>query len=335
MKKYTLSFDTRYLIEKDSIVLRRGVWNTLDGRIDISNLENADNFIKVLQKLTSEELADEEIRQFLTLNDYSVFTNIIKEGFVSEIQCGVETSLKVLSGMDICSSEQVVFSLITDSDLISNTVQQFSNTYGYVCDIKSRSLIEKMSDINYFDKVNPLEYQKQKNAILEEFKQEPILVILSCANIPLLRNLNEIASPERPLFIGLIDGPFMIFLSLIPDVTACWECFETRMLSNLRDHILYNKFTNCSLSHQTSSACNNLHLTHLLHMGLQEVISYSQVKMSKFLGRVVYIYLPTFEVHVHKLLRISSCGHCGYLEEKSSKIGNKNLSNIVSNYFKF
>lgn len=332
MKKYSLSFDTRFFVEKDEIVVRRGVWNTLDGRINIKNLENVDSFNKVLQQLSCGELSDEEIRHTLSEKDYSVLLNLINEGFVSEIKSNVGIALKALSGMDIGNTSQVSFSLITDSDLISNTVRLFSNTYGYTCDIKSKILIDLMSDINYFDKVDPLGYQKRKNHIVEEFKQDPILVILSCANIPLLRNLNEIASHERPLFIGLIDGPFMIFLSVIPNVTACWECFETRMLSHIKDHVLYNKFIKCSLSKQSYSEANNFHLTHLLHMGLQEVVSYSQVQMSKFLGRVAFIYLPTFEVHVHKLLRISSCSHCGYMEEKSSKIGNKNLKNIISNY---
>lgn len=161
--------------------------------------------------------------------------------------------------------------------------------------------------------------------------QKPILVIQSFPNIALLRNLNKIASKNAPLFIGMIDGPYLIFLSVIPFQTACFECFETRMLSSLHDHVLYNKFLSASYV-SNSENDYNFHLMHLLHMGLQEVCSYCKIKMSKFAGRSLFIYLPTFELHFHDILRVSSCSVCGALGKRRNRSGNENLNNIIKSF---
>lgn len=62
------------------------------------------------------------------------------------------------------------------------------------------------------------------------------------------------------------------------------------MHSFVKDHVLYNKFMNIS-NNAKKPNIYNLHMTNLLHLGLQEVMTWNQVKMGKFMGRVLFIYL--------------------------------------------
>ena len=62
------------------------------------------------------------------------------------------------------------------------------------------------------------------------------------------------------------------------------------MHSFVKDHVLYNKFMNIS-NNAKKTNIYNLHMTNLLHLGLQEVMTWNQVKMGKFMGRVLFIYL--------------------------------------------
>ena len=159
----------------------------------------------------------------------------------------------------------------------------------------------------------------------------PILILLSSINLPLLRNLNHLSSSSRPLFIGFIDGPFVIFLSIISGQTGCWECFEQRMLASLKDHVLYNRFFNL-INKSEKLPIYNLQLTNLIHIGLQEVITWNQIEMSKFMGRALFIYLPTYEIHFHNIDRISSCNYCGYISQNIFNLNNIKLDHVLKDY---
>ena len=138
---------------------------------------------------------------------------------------------------------------------------------------------------------------------------------------------------ESPMFIGFIDGPFMIFLSIQPSLTACWECFESRMTASIKYHVLYNEFLKQDFQ-KTFNPILNLNITQLMHMSLQEVITWGNFKMSRFMGRVMYIYLLTYEVHTHDINRLSSCKNCGYISKQSAINNNLSLKHLILEYSK-
>ena len=111
--------------------------------------------------------------------------------------------------------------------------------------------------------------------------------------------------------------------------TGCWNCFENRMMTNVRDMVLYNRFKDIK-----PIACKtdvfNLHLTQLLHFGLEEVFSWNLLNMTKFMGRAYFVYLPTFEFHLQNVDRLSSCETCGYLSINDNSEDNISLQRIIS-----
>ena len=327
------SFDTRFFIDDTKLYFRKGVWNTIDGVIDKSKIENVDLFIEKLNKLQYGNSIETDEFEILSDNDKKHLNDLISMGFIKNYELPLkDDAIKVLTGQNyIIHTEKNEFTLITDSDFIEDYVNQLSQIYDYTFKSLSKSEIENLSENNLFSKVNSLEYEKKISKFNESFIEGPILVLLNNANLPLLNNLNHVASKNRPLFVGFLDGPFMIFLSIIPKVTACWECFEQRMHSFVKDHVLYNKFMNIT-NNAKKTNIYNLHMTNLLHLGLQEVMTWNQVKMGKFMGRVLFIYLPTFEIHFHNIERISSCNHCGYIAREESKNSNISLTHIINDF---
>ncbi len=329
------AYDTRFLRSGKQLHFRKGVWNTIDGVIDESTIENLDLFLKTMEKLQSGNLIDKDELYIFSEKDRKHFNDLLSMDFIIEnLFVTQDRAVKVLTGQNyFIKNEKNEYTLITDSDFIEENIQKFSSTYNYTFNRINEDELKKLFDINLFSKVNSLDYEKMKSDCEAKFSKAPILVLLSNMNIPLLKNLNQIASKEKPLFVGFLDGPFMIFLSVIPKVTACWECFEQRMHAFLRDHVLYNKFMNIP-NNSPNTQIYNLQMTNLLHMGLQEVLTWNQIKMSKFMGRAMFVYLPTYEIHFHNIDRISSCNHCGYIAREECKNSNISLNHVLNEFLK-
>ena len=208
------SFDTRFFIDDTKLYFRKGVWNTIDGVIDKSKIENVDLFIEKLNILQYGNSIETDEFEILSDNDKKHLNDLISMGFIKNYELPLkDDAIKVLTGQNyIIHTEKNEFTLITDSDFIEDYVNQLSQIYDYTFKRLSKSEIENLSENNLFSKVNSLEYEKKISKFNESFIEGPILVLLNNANLPLLNNLNHIASKNRPLFIGFLDGPFMIFL---------------------------------------------------------------------------------------------------------------------------
>lgn len=332
---FSFAFDTRFFKENEKLYFRKGVWNTIDGQIDISKIDNIDLFLEKMVLLQNGSVIEKEEIDSFSEKDKRHFDDLINMGFLINTEKPISTeTIKLLTGQNyVVKNSNIDFTLVTNSDFIESSLTSFSDIYNFTFTRLEKNTMNELTDNNLFSKVNSLEFEKKKIHYSSLIPKKPILVILDYVEIGLLNNLNILASKERPLFIGFMDGPFLVFLSVIPKVTACWECFEQRMHAFLKDHVLYNKFLNIQ-NNSKSTSPYNFHLTHLLHMGLQEVFSWCQIKMSKFMGRVMFIYLPTFEIHFHNIDRISSCTHCGYISSESCKNSNISLNHILQDFLR-
>jgi thiazole/oxazole-forming peptide maturase SagC family component len=138
---------------------------------------------------------------------------------------------------------------------------------------------------------------------------------MAAPDLSLLRNLNRLLiRAEKPLILGLIDGPFIAALSTHATETGCFECFEQRMLARLEDTAVYQQFVQATAG---ISATGGPWLAPQLHMLVSTVISeaylYSTVGLMRLAGRIVNVYLPLLEIQVQDLLRVPYCPGCGYI----------------------
>jgi thiazole/oxazole-forming peptide maturase SagC family component len=152
----------------------------------------------------------------------------------------------------------------------------------------------------------------------EKIVQPYYSCVLGCVAVPnltMLRNLNRVLiQTEKPLILGLLDGPFVSLISTFPNETGCFECFEQRMLARLEDTAVYHQFVEATA---TGSVPGGPWLSPALHMLTAGVISegylYSTISMQRLAGRIINIYLPLLEIQVQDLLRVPYCPACGFM----------------------
>jgi thiazole/oxazole-forming peptide maturase SagC family component len=145
----------------------------------------------------------------------------------------------------------------------------------------------------------------------------PYSCVLGCVASPALsslRNLNRLlVQAEKPMVLGMIDGPFLTVLSTLATQTGCFECFEQRMLARLEDTEVYHRFAGSAAGGPAVGPgfAPALHL--LTAAVLSEGYLFSTLGMLRLAGRVVNTYLPILEIQVQDLLRVPYCPACGFI----------------------
>jgi len=147
----------------------------------------------------------------------------------------------------------------------------------------------------------------------------PYACVLGCVaapNLTLLRNLNRLlVQAEKPLILGLIDGPFLSVLSTLATQSGCFECFEQRLLARLEDTVVYHRFVESA----AQAPAPGPWLAPAVHMLTAAVLSegylYSTLSMLRLAGRIINVYLPLLEIQVQDLLRVPYCPACGFISK--------------------
>lgn len=151
-----------------------------------------------------------------------------------------------------------------------------------------------------------------------------LAVCLSQPAVPLLRTLNRVLLHSgQPAVFGFPDGPFVSLLACHPPYTGCFECFEQRSLARLEDHVNYHEFVVSGLSRPATAdpggsdpdGADADGISPLMHVlsGLTatEAFMVGATGASRFGGRLLNVFLPTFEIQVQDVLRMPSCPACG------------------------
>jgi thiazole/oxazole-forming peptide maturase SagC family component len=173
-------------------------------------------------------------------------------------------------------------------------------------------------DLFEFDSANSTEATDVLNFLknYQNFSEfEAFLVILDFPHPTLLRNLNRIfINYKMPWILSTLDGPFVIITTFVPEHSACFECFEIRILSQMRSLQEYRSFV--SLLSNKIPLSRKVEFNPVLQMpfsiAMNELIMLSSFKANHFVGRLLSIYLPFFEIQMQDLLRIPVCPACGY-----------------------
>jgi thiazole/oxazole-forming peptide maturase SagC family component len=145
-----------------------------------------------------------------------------------------------------------------------------------------------------------------------------VLGCVATPNLTLLRNMNRLlVEAEKPLILGLIDGPFMSLLATLATQSGCFECYEQRMLARLEDMTVYQQFVEATAGGGADAA--GAPFAPPLHLLTAAVISegylYSALSMLRLAGRIINIYLPLLEIQAQDLLRVPYCPACGFISK--------------------
>lgn len=126
-----------------------------------------------------------------------------------------------------------------------------------------------------------------------------------------------------PWLHAAIDGPFLfVGPTFVPPRSACYECFETRVLMNLRENESYLRYKRAIVEGQirrwklpVEPALVGLLAAHAALEALNFVLTGSSFTV----GKVLALYLPTMEFTFNEVLRVPGCPACGPSPERDDR----------------
>jgi thiazole/oxazole-forming peptide maturase SagC family component len=330
-EKYILPENVRIYTSEDEVRIRDGVWSFHEVVINLSTepdevrkgvqelfeklktgIPVSCSEIKDKHQLTSEKI-DELTRLCEELKRKGLITTEIENTFTFQ-------ATKALLGeyipeLNILERKRILF--FSDSSYAADAARNICNHLHIKPDIMGNELFNKLRQDDLTTKTDAISTIKSMEKYEKElYMYDCIIGCLSDLQVTFLRNLNRmLLRMEKPLSLGIIDGPFLSLLTIHPPQTGCLECFENRILSRMEDHVAYHRFVDSQT--KTAQPTKTFECSPLLHMLVSMVISegflLSTIKKAKFTGRVLNIYLPIFEIQCQDILRLPFCPACGHV----------------------
>jgi len=209
-----------------------------------------------------------------------------------------------------------------DTDYALAAAQTLAREMGLPLDVLDDEMLRTLGAADLTTRTDALEHIKMVETL--EKALLPYSCVLGCVaspSLPLLRNLNRLlVHSERPLILGLVDGPFLSILSTLATETGCFECFEQRMLARLEDTLVYHQFVKATAGFsRVGGGWLSPQLHSMTAMVLSEGYLYATLGMMRLAGRVLSVYLPLLEIQVQDLLRVPYCPACGFIAKAQMK----------------
>ena len=309
----------------DEIRFRKGIWNFEEASLYLGDLES--NMKEVMIFIANEFLDDKVIS----------FDDIVKKFSLNE--------------NDNNLLNDIISSLIGNRFLeyddkknnMLNTVYEFIGEYFY--DIPDESKVQKnkimfisdndrlkdyarldMMNIDDIKKIEKSNLTDTTDAIESIEKQKELLKLfdgISCVvvsvekpRLNLLRNINRLLLEKSiPIVISILDGPFLNITTVKGKETACYECFENRVVARNESLTVYNNFVKQTMNFKTKN--KRTYITPILQsftsIALYEAFLFAAIGKCKLAGRVINVYIPMIEIQVQDLLRVPFCPACGHI----------------------
>lgn len=355
----TLTFNENVRILDDGcneIRLRMGIWNYDDAGLDLSN--ESEGFKKCIRELfskmenghgiTYDEIENYDISPYEKGNIIQLLKELKSAGVVCseyertsvhQITTSLLGNLYLDQGFDqeesgganplLTQNREKKLLFFSDNDYSIKTAASLSEEMEINVDIMDKAMFSELCSADLTTNIDAFTTVELMNKFKDRLR--PYIACIGCLRHPsimFIRNLNRVTwELEMPVTLSFIDGPFISMLSTTPPKTGCLECFELRSLSRMEDHVSYHRFVR-SENNKRGIGKGAIPLLNLLtNLVMSEGFLINVLNASRFSGRVLNIYLPTFEIQVQDVLRAPFCHACGAVAK--SKLEELNISSRV------
>lgn len=330
---YGLNEGVRVFRSGDEIRFRKGIWNYNEATVRLAGQgERVVRFFNALyERLARGYEADldaigreisasvEELASYRELLE-----NLKSQQYLRDSeQRAVSQAVSALLGGNLNGLEAYVGTprpvlFFTDSDYARDAAKALAGEIGLPLDILDSETQETLVTADLTTRVDAVQHAETVARLEKVF--HPYSCALGCVASPglsMLRNINRLLiRAEKPLILGLLDGPFMSALATLATQTGCFECFEQRMLARIEDTIIYQRFVEATAGSPTASGpWRSPHMHMLVAAVVSEGYLYSTLGMLRLAGRIVNTYLPLLEIQVQDLLRTPYCPACGFISK--------------------
>lgn len=120
---------------------------------------------------------------------------------------------------------------------------------------------------------------------------------------------------KAPMLWGAQDGPALFVGPLsLPEASACYQCFETRLMMNLREYETYQNYKNALADGRVqkqalpmAKALRDIAAGHLA----MEAVNYLLTGTAFTVNKTLCMYLPSMEFTFNEVLKVPNCSACG------------------------
>lgn len=320
---------TIYYNGSSEIRLRKGVWNFEEVAIHLDTVSaNVAAAIKEIMSCidVNQDYSLEKINATyeLSVDEFMNLSSMLEELCSQYYLCDNETNqtdliLKDIIGGSISkrfgfykSNSFSPILLICDNKIVSESIVHQGEYLSMPVKIVSPTLIEKLMSFDLTN-IDPLATKAALSEIVSELDIYPtFLIVLEKPNMKLIRAFNRaLKEMNKSATLVMLDGPFITLTTVKPPETGCLECFENRVLARMEEMSIYQDFVAQSKFEKKDFTYLTPILNTFAMLGLQEMLLVLATGKAKFIGRVMSIYLPLFEIQIQDLLRIPVCPACG------------------------
>ncbi len=119
---------------------------------------------------------------------------------------------------------------------------------------------------------------------------------------------------------GAVDGPYVFAgPTVVPGRSACYECFETRVVMNLREKASYVRYKEAlargAVRLGTPPVAAPVTALLASHLAL-EAVNYLHTGTAFTVEKVLGMHLPTMEIAYNEVLPLPGCVGCGTVAER-------------------
>ncbi|MGT2888515.1 streptolysin associated protein SagC [Streptococcus didelphis] len=329
--KYQLNSNVRIVQFNDTFCFRKGLWDFNEAVLDLTNEPQAlkEIYYRIISDLFKGLVIDTDIyEKELDSELYTKLIEVITALYYSDIlmyeddYALQENVMKVLTGNFHFiaeagqSEDKAPILFISDSQYVDDSAALLAEQLGLTMHIASDELKMTIQQTDVTSRLDALEHHRNMNSLSEKLKDyQSILICQERLNITMLRHLNEISvALKKQLVLGFVDGPFIHACTLNPPHTADFDSLERRVLARLQDHTLYQHYASQILPPRQNVSRAYLPLLNILmNLVVSEAFIISQTGSSKFEGRLLSIYMPSLEIQVQDILKMSNSQSQGAL----------------------
>ena len=318
----------------DEIRFRKGIWNFEEASLTLNDLE--DNMREVVMFIVKELLDDklisfDDIVKKFSLNekDSNLLNDIINSlignrfleyddkknnmlnmvyEFIGEYFYDIPDESKV-------QKNKIIF--ITDNDRLKEYAKLASEDLYMNVDMMSSDDIKRIEKSNITDTTYAIENIETQKELLKLFDGISCVVVsVEKPRLNLLRNINRLLLEKSiPIVISILDGTFLNITTIKGKETACYECFENRVVARNESLTVYNNFVKQTMNFKIKN--KKTYITPILQsftsIALYEAFLFAAIGKCKLAGRVINVYIPSIEIQIQDLLRVPFCPACGHI----------------------
>jgi bacteriocin biosynthesis cyclodehydratase domain-containing protein len=321
----------------DTVEIRHGVWNPVS--FVLNDESKTGNLFRLLQRLdgtcTPAALARElglPREQVEAVIDHVDQIGVLESGPENLLDYYLDSVVPTLAAAKPPEPRRII--LMGEDSIIAAVGQQIKEVQPDAevvpADAEARRIV---FDDNVSWMYDGMEFHGKIQSFAA-WKDSLVLLASSVIN-PLHYKVLNRASLEYgfPWLHAAIDGPFLLVgPTFVPRRSACYECFERRILMNFRDGASYVAYkealVNRQIKHGKMPIDPMLRAMLASHTAM-EIVNFVNTGASFVLGKCLSIFLPTMEFAYNEVLRVPGCPACAPVAERDDTELYFNMATLI------